>query len=203
MNDYWDYLEHGLLGKEQKDHKYYARIPVGKNKLGFTQYRYFYDAREYGAYVQSVKDKSAYSKFNNGNTNYKGIMPKTHTGYYTGKGKNLPTAEVREELVDRRNNNHNHDTGTTRVNGEDYDLWYSKRVKDKKIKAERSKNDRDAYIENVKTTASSIKKGVQAKTKKVINKGKKTVKFLLSEKRFVRNGHRYILENGTWVDIDV
>lgn len=56
MNDYWDYLEHGLLGKEQKGHKYYARVPVGKNKLGFTQYRYFYDAREYGAYMTRLND---------------------------------------------------------------------------------------------------------------------------------------------------
>ena len=51
MNDYWDYLEHGQEGQERKGHKYYARVPVGKNKLGFTKYRYFYDAREYGAYM--------------------------------------------------------------------------------------------------------------------------------------------------------
>lgn len=51
MNDYWNYLAHGELGKERKGHKYYARVAVGRNKLGFTQYRYFYDAREYGAYM--------------------------------------------------------------------------------------------------------------------------------------------------------
>ena len=51
MNDYWNYLAHGELGKERKGHKYYARIAVGKNRLGYTQYRYFYDAREYGAYM--------------------------------------------------------------------------------------------------------------------------------------------------------
>lgn len=44
MNDYWNYLAHGELGKERKGHKYYARVAVGRNKLGFTQYRYFYDA---------------------------------------------------------------------------------------------------------------------------------------------------------------
>lgn len=36
MNDYWNYLAHGELGKERKGHKYYARIAVGKNRLGYT-----------------------------------------------------------------------------------------------------------------------------------------------------------------------
>ena len=33
MNDYWNYLAHGELGKERKGHKYYARVAVGRNKL--------------------------------------------------------------------------------------------------------------------------------------------------------------------------
>ena len=48
MNDYWNYLAHGDLGKERKGHKYYARVAVGRNKLGFTQYRYFYDSSLFG-----------------------------------------------------------------------------------------------------------------------------------------------------------
>lgn len=51
MNDWWNYMAHSQEGQERKGHKYYARVAVGRNKLGFTQYRYFYDAREYGAYM--------------------------------------------------------------------------------------------------------------------------------------------------------
>lgn len=63
MNDYWNYLAHGDLGKERKGHKYYARVAVGRNKLGFTQYRYFYDAREYGAYMTRQKNNRYSPKF--------------------------------------------------------------------------------------------------------------------------------------------
>lgn len=34
MNDYWNYLAHGELGKERKGHKYYARVVVGTDKRG-------------------------------------------------------------------------------------------------------------------------------------------------------------------------
>lgn len=34
MNDYWNYLEHGLKGKERKSHKYYARAPTGTINTG-------------------------------------------------------------------------------------------------------------------------------------------------------------------------
>ena len=50
MNDWWNYLAHSEVGGERKDHKYYARVVVGTDKRGLVQYRYFYDAREYGAY---------------------------------------------------------------------------------------------------------------------------------------------------------
>ena len=90
MNDYWNYLEHGLLGKEQKGHKYYARVPVGKNKLGFTQYRYFYDAREYGAYMTNQK---------NGNGNLQTQKTKGYTTYVTGRGNQmLPSSIAKEDM---------------------------------------------------------------------------------------------------------
>lgn len=50
MNDWWAYLAHSELGGERKNHKYYARVVAGTDKRGRTLYRYFYDAREYGAY---------------------------------------------------------------------------------------------------------------------------------------------------------
>lgn len=49
-NNYWDYLAHSQTGQERKGHKYYAREIVGTDRHGRIQYRYFYDAREYGAY---------------------------------------------------------------------------------------------------------------------------------------------------------
>ena len=62
MNDYWDYLEHGWLGKngqkgsEKKNHKYYARVPTG-TKDGHNVYRYFYSKEDYAAYIRSGKKK--------------------------------------------------------------------------------------------------------------------------------------------------
>lgn len=80
MNDYWNYLAHGDLGKERKGHKYYARVAVGRNKLGFTQYRYFYDAREYGAYMTRQKNNRYSPKFEG----------KKNTTYFaTGKGTSM------------------------------------------------------------------------------------------------------------------
>lgn len=78
MNDYWNYLAHGELGKERKGHKYYARVAVGRNKLGFTQYRYFYDAREYGAYMTRQKNNRYSPKFEG---------KKNTTYFVTGKKK--------------------------------------------------------------------------------------------------------------------
>ena len=80
MNDYWNYLAHGDLGKERKGHKYYARVAVGRNKLGFTQYRYFYDAREYGAYMARQKNNRYSPKFEG---------KKNTTYFVTGKGTSM------------------------------------------------------------------------------------------------------------------
>ena len=80
MNDYWNYLAHGDLGKERKGHKYYARVAVGRNKLGFTQYRYFYDAREYGAYMTRQKNNRYSPKLDG---------KKNTTYFVTGKGTSM------------------------------------------------------------------------------------------------------------------
>ncbi len=65
MNDYWEYLAHGQEGQERKGHKDYARIITGTDKHGRIQYRYFYDAREYGAYKtqkqQADKNRKVFS----------------------------------------------------------------------------------------------------------------------------------------------
>lgn len=50
MNDWWNYLAHSEVGGERKGHKYYARVVAGTDRFGRVRYRYFYDAREYGAY---------------------------------------------------------------------------------------------------------------------------------------------------------
>lgn len=90
MNDWWDYLEHGQEGHERKGHKYYARVPVGKNKLGFTKYRYFYDAREYGAYMTNQK---------NGKGDLQTQKTKGYTTYVTGRGSQmLPSSIAKEDM---------------------------------------------------------------------------------------------------------
>lgn len=94
MNDWWDYLEHSELGKERKGHKYYARVRTGTNKLGFPQYRYFYDAREYGAYM--TRQNKNFQNIKNNGLQTKGRVALQepdrkpddgkHTNYVTGHG---------------------------------------------------------------------------------------------------------------------
>ena len=57
MNDYWDYLAHSQVGQERANHRYYARIPDGRDAKGFRKYRYFYSKEDYTAYVQSGRKK--------------------------------------------------------------------------------------------------------------------------------------------------
>lgn len=93
MNDWWNYLEHSGFGKERKGHKYYARVRTGTNKLGFPQHRYFYDAREYGAYMTRQNGTLQFIK-NNGKGNGgspndrkgRGKDDGKHTTYVTGVG---------------------------------------------------------------------------------------------------------------------
>lgn len=59
MNDWWDYLAHSQLGKEREGHKYYARVPDGTDRQGRIRYRYFYDAREYGAWKTRQQNKKS------------------------------------------------------------------------------------------------------------------------------------------------
>lgn len=94
MNDWWDYLEHSELGKERKGHKYYTRVRTGTNKLGFPQYRYFYDAREYGAYM--TRQNKNFQNIKNNGLQTKGRVglqeqdrkpdDGKHTNYVTGHG---------------------------------------------------------------------------------------------------------------------
>lgn len=92
MNDYWDYLSHSEVGGERKGHKYYARVLLGRNKLGFNQYRYFYDAREYGAYMTQKKAGHPLPRRWNDRK----------TTYYTGKGPTLPTESDKYDTYNMR-----------------------------------------------------------------------------------------------------
>ncbi len=88
MNDYWNYLEHGLKGKERKSHKYYARVPTG-TKDGHNVYRYFYSKEDYAAYIRSGKKKltGEYGKEKHPN----GRIAWTATEQYTDKDGKLQT----------------------------------------------------------------------------------------------------------------
>lgn len=86
--DYWDFLAHSQKGQERKGHKYYARVQTGTNKLGFPQYRYFYDAREYGAW-KTRSENTRYSP--------KAAPKKGTTFYVIGKGSRL----VDDNTVDK------------------------------------------------------------------------------------------------------
>lgn len=88
--DYWEYIAHSQKGAERDGHKYYARVQTGTNKLGFPQYRYFYDAREYGAYMTNQKNGGVASK-----------KTKGYTTYVTGRGKQMLPSDVAKSDIDR------------------------------------------------------------------------------------------------------
>lgn len=96
MNDYWNYLAHSQEGQERKGHKYYARVAVGRNKLGFTQYRYFYDAREYGAYMTRQRQ----GKNTQINVPY-GQKDRKTTHYVTGTGNTMVRQRDAESDMER------------------------------------------------------------------------------------------------------
>lgn len=99
MNDWWDYLAHSEVGWERKNHKYYARIVLGTDKHGKTQYRYFYDAREYGAYKTRMQKGGADSIGPFGSTQ---TVPKSsgRTTFVTGWSSNgkLPNKNLMEQI---------------------------------------------------------------------------------------------------------
>lgn len=55
-NDYWDYLRHGLSGRENKDHKYYMRVQDG------SAYIYFYNKERYEAWQRNRNRQSGEPK---------------------------------------------------------------------------------------------------------------------------------------------
>lgn len=109
--DYWDFIAHSQKGAERDGHKYYARVQTGTNKLGFPQYRYFYDAREYGAYMTSQKSGGATPQTKE---------TKGYTTYVTGRGKQMLPSNIAKSDIDRmrRSNTATTHTMTTKPNGE-------------------------------------------------------------------------------------
>lgn len=81
--DYWECIAHSQKGEERANHRYYAREQVGTTRLGFPKYRYFYDAREYGAY----KTRQQQGKSENTRTKERG-----RTTFTIGEGKLLGKA---------------------------------------------------------------------------------------------------------------
>lgn len=106
MNDYWKYLAHSEVGGARKKHKYYARVLLGQNKFGLKEYRYFYDAREYGAYMQ----RNSGLRRNHPTDRYDDHK----TTYYTGKSKVLPSEDDKETTFDMLKG-HTHKYGYGRV----------------------------------------------------------------------------------------
>ena len=105
MNDWWNYMAHSEVGGERKNHKYYARVVVGTDKRGRVQYRYFYDAREYGKYM---------SRENSGDpipTRWNAHK----TTYYTGKGPTLPNEDDKERTYNIHKPYNTKNYGSTNV----------------------------------------------------------------------------------------
>lgn len=105
MNDWRDYLEHSQLGKEREGHKYYARVADGTDRLGRIRYRYFYDAREYGAYMTNQKQSGS-----TGN----GIRKngeKRSTYYITGRGSAMIPGSAAQEYLHEARTNHRYGYG--------------------------------------------------------------------------------------------
>lgn len=105
MNDWWDYLAHSEVGGERKNHKYYARVVLGADKHGNVQYRYFYDAREYGAYktrMQKGGNADSFGPFGSEKNRVKtGSGRTTFVTGWSNDGK-LPDKKLMEQVNDLR-----------------------------------------------------------------------------------------------------
>lgn len=162
MNDWWNYLEHSGLGKERKGHKYYARVQTGTNKLGFPQYRYFYDAREYGAYMTNKRDPKSTKAMNSRND----YGNKNSTYYVTGKGSRMLSGSAANASMYFARRGNIYDEGTLYAKsgrpGGKYSTERTKTVKEHK-KLRKVKH-------NLKTAAKKGKSKVASLLRKAANK---------------------------------
>ncbi len=173
MNDYWDYLAHSQ-GEERAGHKYYARIPVGKNKLGFTQYRYFYDAREYGAY-KTRKQKESNTADKNFGKQKTAVKKSNRTTFYTGwnnDGK-LPSKQERSDIQSN--------------GGEAYKLKKGQSTLDSKVPYSQFELSMHNMLTDKKTVYKSKMAKVSAKTvthkKSLKERGKSVIARLLKRQK--------------------
>lgn len=162
MNDWWDYLEHGIWGNQKgskkENHKYYMRVRTGA-KNGQNVYRYFYSKADYEAYIRSGKKKLTgeygSEKHPNGRTAW------TATEQYTDKDGKLQTRKTyvsAETAAKLRDDKYRREKAANETPDE---------------KKKRMKEAKKRY--NKKTSATRRKRAVQ--------KGLLTVKRLLKRKK--------------------
>lgn len=166
MNDYWNYLEHGLKGKERKGHKYYARVQTG-TKDGHNVYRYFYSKEDYAAYIRSGKKKltGEYGMEKHPN----GRIAWTATEQYTDKDGKLQT---RKKYVSAET---------------------SAKLRDDKYRKEKALNEtpkeKQERMKEVKKRYN--KKMVATRRKRAVQKGLQTVARLLNHPTSLRKKRTY------------
>lgn len=155
MNDWWNYLEHSGLGKERKGHKYYARVQTGTNTLGFPKYRYFYDAREYGAYMTNKRDPKS-TKAMNARNDYGN---KNSTYYVTGKGSRMLSGSAANASMYFARRGNIYDEGTLYAKsgrpGGKYSTESTKTVKDHK-KLRKVKRDMESIYQRGKDAVARL-----------------------------------------------
>jgi hypothetical protein len=167
MNDWWNYLVHSEVGGERKNHKYYARVVVGTDKHGRVQYRYFYDAREYGAYKTRKQNADKNHKiFSEDPKELKKV--KGRTNIITGWGNTgLPNSSDLKKIKDYKPSKMNGKTSTLKngVHGFDETFTFSdgtqyrtsmRAVSVKTVKNKKSKKNGKSIYQRGKDVVSKL-----------------------------------------------
>jgi len=177
VNDYWDYLSHGLFGKEWKSHKYYMRVADGTNKNGRPKYLYFYSKAAYDAYRNTTKPKPTRAQQKEWDKTRQLAGWKRLTGAYrlehhpNGRTVHIAT----EQYVDR--------DGQTKLRKKYISAEEADRLRDAKYRKQRAENE---TADEKKTRMKDAKKRYKKKTsaarrKRAAQKGAQTVARLLGK----------------------
>ena len=171
MNDYWGYLAHSQP-EEREGHKYYARVVTGTDKHGRVQYRYFYDAREYGAW-KTRKQKESNTEdpdFGKKKTAKKKSSRTTFVTGWNNEGK-LPSKQKRENIQSNQ--------------GKAYSLKKGQSTLDPKVGGDQTEISISNMLTGSKKVYKSTIKKVSAKTvkhkKSLKERGKAVISNLLKK----------------------
>lgn len=199
-----NYIEHGLFGKKNENHKYYARIDTGeKTFMGTPKYRYFYTADEYKAYQNSVDgtknrkldyERTEFADTNKANDSYNDTRQKTAARYNRAAASIKPVTkeesakandvyskkltDAGRKAVDETLSKNKHASERYRVEMINQQYELEKNQRSHAAKLTNIEKNREANDATAKRASDALKRShsVGAKVKRKVNKVKNAAK---------------------------